>query len=174
MANLHDLTETVLQNVNSNPGTFSQLNTDATTNMLPVMNTIINSKSKSNSNSNTNLLDDGANSDPVDTSSNLPLNLQQLALNLPEALYKLSDYVDVTPDMLSTHSETFKYKVPTSDKLYTARRNPAFAFTSHNSQGRTLETACIDLASCVSIQSAYVMRSRLTSLKGLCILRPFA
>ncbi|KAJ6515714.1 hypothetical protein C8R45DRAFT_762177, partial [Mycena sanguinolenta] len=51
--------------------------------------------------------------------------------------------------------------------------NPAFAFTSHNSQGRTLGTACIDLASCVSIQSAYVMLSRLKSLKGLCILRPF-
>ncbi|KAJ6481023.1 hypothetical protein C8R45DRAFT_760952, partial [Mycena sanguinolenta] len=41
------------------------------------------------------------------------------------------------------------------------------------SQGRTLETACIDLVSCVSIQSTYVMLSRLKSLKGLCILRPF-
>ncbi|KAJ6487965.1 hypothetical protein C8R45DRAFT_768594, partial [Mycena sanguinolenta] len=51
--------------------------------------------------------------------------------------------------------------------------NPAYAFTSHNSQGRTLEKACIDLASCVSIQSAYVMLSRVKSLKGLCILRPF-
>ncbi|KAJ6512934.1 hypothetical protein C8R45DRAFT_772682, partial [Mycena sanguinolenta] len=46
-------------------------------------------------------------------------------------------------------------------------------FTSHNSQGRTLGYACIDLASCRSIQSAYVMLSRLRSLKGLCILRPF-
>ncbi|KAJ6460245.1 hypothetical protein C8R45DRAFT_756836, partial [Mycena sanguinolenta] len=43
----------------------------------------------------------------------------------------------------------------------------------HNSQGRTLEKVCIDLASCVSIQSAYVMLLRVKSLKGLCILRPF-
>ncbi|KAJ6510848.1 hypothetical protein C8R45DRAFT_769671, partial [Mycena sanguinolenta] len=46
-------------------------------------------------------------------------------------------------------------------------------FTSHNSQGQTLESACLDLASCVSIQSAYVMLSRIKSLKGLSILRPF-
>ncbi|TRM56484.1 hypothetical protein BD626DRAFT_357201, partial [Schizophyllum amplum] len=46
-------------------------------------------------------------------------------------------------------------------------------FTSHNSQGRSLHAACIDLASCRSIQSAYVMLSRVRSLKGLCILRPF-
>ncbi|KAJ6508574.1 hypothetical protein C8R45DRAFT_751956, partial [Mycena sanguinolenta] len=47
--------------------------------------------------------------------------------------------------------------------------NPAYAFTSHNSQGRTLEKSCLDLASCGSIQSAYVMLLRLKSLKGLCI-----
>ncbi|KAJ7602729.1 hypothetical protein FB45DRAFT_673102, partial [Roridomyces roridus] len=46
-------------------------------------------------------------------------------------------------------------------------------FTSHNAQGRTLEQSCIDLASCLSIQSAYVMLSRLRTLEGLCILRPF-
>ncbi|KAE9388261.1 hypothetical protein BT96DRAFT_836495 [Gymnopus androsaceus JB14] len=50
---------------------------------------------------------------------------------------------------------------------------PAFAFTSHNSQGRSLDVVCVDLASCRSIQSAYVMLSRVRSLKGLCILRPF-
>ncbi|KAJ7079348.1 hypothetical protein C8R44DRAFT_654172, partial [Mycena epipterygia] len=50
---------------------------------------------------------------------------------------------------------------------------PAFAFTSHNSQGRSLDCACLDLASCASIQSVYVMVSRLRSLKGLCISRPF-
>ncbi|THU86718.1 hypothetical protein K435DRAFT_611833, partial [Dendrothele bispora CBS 962.96] len=31
----------------------------------------------------------------------------------------------------------------------------------------------VDLTSCRSIQSAYVMLSRVRSLKGLCILRPF-
>ncbi|KAJ7898853.1 hypothetical protein B0H14DRAFT_2253489, partial [Mycena olivaceomarginata] len=33
--------------------------------------------------------------------------------------------------------------------------------------------ACIDLASCTTIQSAYVMLSRVKSLKGLVHLRPF-
>jgi hypothetical protein len=80
--------------------------------------------------------------------------------------------------LLSTHSESFLFKLPNANTRYTARRtqlplNPAFAFTSHNSQGRTLEQACIDLASCTTIQSAYVMLSRIKSLKGLCILRPF-
>ncbi|KAJ3881169.1 hypothetical protein F5051DRAFT_289927, partial [Lentinula edodes] len=47
-------------------------------------------------------------------------------------------------------------------------------FTSHNAQGRSMDVACIDFASCRSIQSAYVMLSRVRSLKGLCILRPFS
>ncbi|KAJ7156576.1 hypothetical protein C8R43DRAFT_819684, partial [Mycena crocata] len=50
---------------------------------------------------------------------------------------------------------------------------PAFAFTSHNAQGRSLDVCCIDLASCPTIQSAYVMLSWVQSLKGLCILRPY-
>ncbi|KIJ44903.1 hypothetical protein M422DRAFT_107638, partial [Sphaerobolus stellatus SS14] len=51
---------------------------------------------------------------------------------------------------------------------------PAFAYTAHNSQGRSLNTCCIDLASCVDLAMAYVMLSRLRSLDGLTILRPFA
>ncbi|KAJ6568520.1 hypothetical protein B0H19DRAFT_875301, partial [Mycena capillaripes] len=52
---------------------------------------------------------------------------------------------------------------------------PAYAFTSHNAQaqGRSLDVCCIDLASCPTIQSAYVMLSRVRSLSGLCILCPF-
>ncbi|KAJ6576134.1 hypothetical protein DFH09DRAFT_841010, partial [Mycena vulgaris] len=50
---------------------------------------------------------------------------------------------------------------------------PAFAFTSHNAQGRSLDVCCIDLASCPTVQSAYVMLSRVRRLKGLCILRPY-
>ena len=81
--------------------------------------------------------------------------------------------------LLKCATESFKFKLPNSDTTYSATRSqlpiiPAFAFTSHNAQGRSLDYACIDLASCRSIQSAYVMLSRLRSLKGLCILRPFA
>jgi hypothetical protein len=50
---------------------------------------------------------------------------------------------------------------------------PGFAYTAHNSQGCSLDAACIDLATCRSTAAAYVMLSRLRSLDGLCILRPF-
>ncbi|KAJ4498549.1 hypothetical protein C8R41DRAFT_757042, partial [Lentinula lateritia] len=46
-------------------------------------------------------------------------------------------------------------------------------FTLHNAQGCSMDVACIDFASCHSIQSAYVMLSCVHSLKGLCILWPF-
>lgn len=73
----------------------------------------------------------------------------------------------------------FCYHLPGLEKAYWATRSqlpiiPAFAFTSHNSQSRSLSTACIDLESCRSIASAYVMLSRLKSLDGLSILRPFS
>jgi hypothetical protein len=76
-------------------------------------------------------------------------------------------------------SSPIHYTLDGSGKLYNATRwqlplIPAFSFTSHNSQGRTLNKCCVDLASCTSIQSAYVMLSRVRSLSGLCILRPFA
>ena len=51
---------------------------------------------------------------------------------------------------------------------------PAFAYTAHNSQGRSLNAACLDLASCNSLAMAYVMLSRLRTLDGITILRPFA
>ncbi|KIJ56712.1 hypothetical protein M422DRAFT_85658, partial [Sphaerobolus stellatus SS14] len=46
--------------------------------------------------------------------------------------------------------------------------------TAHNSQGRSLNAGCIDFASCPNLAMAYVMLSRLRSLDGLTILRPFA
>ncbi|KAJ6453854.1 hypothetical protein DFH09DRAFT_963687, partial [Mycena vulgaris] len=54
-------------------------------------------------------------------------------------------------------------------KTYSATRSqlpliPAFG---------SLDVCCVDLASCPTMQSAYVMFSRVRSLKGLCILRPF-
>ncbi|KIJ26591.1 hypothetical protein M422DRAFT_125699, partial [Sphaerobolus stellatus SS14] len=51
---------------------------------------------------------------------------------------------------------------------------PGFAYTAHNSQGRSMNRACIDFTSCPDIACAYVMLSRLRSLSGLSILRPFS
>ncbi|KAJ8079938.1 hypothetical protein PM082_016763 [Marasmius tenuissimus] len=79
---------------------------------------------------------------------------------------------------LQPRKNRIEYHLPDSEEPYHATRwqlplIPAFAFTSHNAQGRSLDVCCIDLAGCQSIQSAYVMLSRVRSLKGLCILRPF-
>ncbi|ESK82059.1 atp-dependent dna helicase pif1 [Moniliophthora roreri MCA 2997] len=80
--------------------------------------------------------------------------------------------------ILKPISQFFKFKLPNYNREYSATRNqipliPAFACTSHNAQGCSMDVVCIDLASCRSIQSAYVMLSRVHSLKGLCILCPF-
>jgi len=50
---------------------------------------------------------------------------------------------------------------------------PAFAMTTHKAQGRTLPNAIIDIQSCRGTEAPYVMASRVTSLDGLLILRPF-
>ena len=51
---------------------------------------------------------------------------------------------------------------------------PAFAMTAHRSQGQTLTKVIVDLQSCRGSESPYVMLSRVTSLEGLLILRPFS
>ncbi|KAF5311241.1 hypothetical protein D9611_013019 [Ephemerocybe angulata] len=50
---------------------------------------------------------------------------------------------------------------------------PAYSYTDYKSQGRTLTRAIVDPASCTKIQGVYVMLSRVKSLAGLLILRPF-
>lgn len=51
---------------------------------------------------------------------------------------------------------------------------PAFAMTAYKAQGQTLSNAIVDLASCSGTESPYVMISRVKSLDGLLILRPFS
>ncbi|KAJ8580889.1 hypothetical protein M405DRAFT_698716, partial [Rhizopogon salebrosus TDB-379] len=46
--------------------------------------------------------------------------------------------------------------------------------TIHKSQGQTLERVIVDLESCSGTESPYVMISRVRSLQGLLIMRPFA
>ncbi|KAJ6544457.1 hypothetical protein B0H19DRAFT_956560 [Mycena capillaripes] len=45
--------------------------------------------------------------------------------------------------------------------------------TCYKAQGRTLESAVINLADCHGTEGPYVMISRVTSLEGLAILTPF-
>ncbi len=50
---------------------------------------------------------------------------------------------------------------------------PAYAYTDYKAQGRSLDNAIIDLQSALSIQGAYVMLSRVRTIEGVAILRPF-
>jgi hypothetical protein len=91
-----------------------------------------------------------------------------------EALPHLPDkhvaVLEDTVDMSFVH--------PHSNKKCTIKRSqvpivPAFAMTAHKAQGQTLSTAIVDLQSCRGTEAPYVMISRMTSLEGLFILRPF-
>ncbi|KAH9855861.1 hypothetical protein C2E23DRAFT_704920, partial [Lenzites betulinus] len=51
---------------------------------------------------------------------------------------------------------------------------PAYAYTDYKSQGKSLTKAIVDIESAKSLQGIYVMLSRVRSLEGLIILRPFS
>jgi len=81
--------------------------------------------------------------------------------------------------MLKPVTATFSFKLPNSTQLYHGTHYqipiiPGFAYTAHNSQGRSLNAACIDLAGYPTIACAYVMLSHICSLDGLSILHPFS
>ena len=50
---------------------------------------------------------------------------------------------------------------------------PAYVYTDYKSQGKSLASAVVDLESAQTLQGIYVMLSRVRSLSGLAILRPF-
>ena len=77
---------------------------------------------------------------------------------------------------LGRFSGRVEYKVPglsTTAARLQIPLIPAFAYTAHNSQGRSLNAACIDFTSCNELAMTYVMLSRIRSLEGITILRPF-
>lgn len=51
---------------------------------------------------------------------------------------------------------------------------PGFAMTAHKSQGMTLDCAIIDLEGCAGTESPYMMLSRVKTLEGVIVLRPFS
>ena len=90
----------------------------------------------------------------------------------PLPTLKLHEAVVLTDD------KPIQFVHPMSKKKCTIRRMqlpimPAFAMTAHKSQGLTLQRAFIDLESCKGSESPYVMISRVKSLEGLIIMRPF-
>ncbi len=67
---------------------------------------------------------------------------------------------------------------PYSSKKCTIKRtqlplSPVFAMTTHKAQGQTMKEAIVDIQSCRGTEAPCVMLSRVKSLTGLLILRPF-
>ncbi len=97
-----------------------------------------------------------------------------------------SDSVDCAPlphliehEIVALRETTsFSIRLPTTGKNVTIQRSqlpvfPAFAMTDYKAQGKTMPLVVVDLESCRSRQSAYVMLSRATSMESLLVLRPF-
>jgi hypothetical protein len=81
--------------------------------------------------------------------------------------------VAVLPD-----ATDMKFVHPYSHKVCTIKRTqlpvmPAFAMTAHKAQGQTMRRAIVDLECCRGTEAPYVMLSRIKTLDGLLILRPF-
>jgi len=93
--------------------------------------------------------------------------------------YNNSNNINPHRVTLATITGKAVFRLPGSPKKYYATRHqipviPGFAYTAHNSQGRSLNAGCIDLDSCNSIACAYVMLSCLRRTEGISILRlPF-
>ncbi len=93
-------------------------------------------------------------------------------------------YEDLEDDIVPVFPERKGFKVKMSvngvavsgDKFVSRSQLPivpAYAYTDYKSQGQSLTYAIVDLQSSKSLQGVYVMLSRVRSLRGLLILRPF-
>lgn len=89
---------------------------------------------------------------------------------LPNLQDKQAVVLQDTVDLTFTHPFSVKRCVIQRTQLPLL---PAFAITAHKSPGQTLEKAMVDLDSCRGSEAPYVMISRVKSLQGLLILRPF-
>lgn len=70
------------------------------------------------------------------------------------------------------------HAITTRGKKYAVTRHqlplvPCYSYTDYKSQGKTIQNVIIDLATCSSRESAYVLCSRAVTLQNLLILRPF-
>ena len=78
--------------------------------------------------------------------------------------------------LMETVTFTIQNPVTKANITITCKQLPilsAFAMTDYKSQGKTLARAILDIESCPSIYSLYVMLCRVKSLDSVLILRPF-
>ncbi len=93
-------------------------------------------------------------------------------------LHTEDDVVPIFP-VTSTFRWTFARKTQTTPAQFiTVRRTqlpllPAYVYTDYKGQGRSLDVAIVDPDSALTLQGVYVMLSRVRTMNGLAILRPF-
>jgi hypothetical protein len=85
---------------------------------------------------------------------------------------------DLPEDVVPVYPVGHLFSWNHNDKSKKVRREqipllPAYAYTDYKSQGRTLETAIVDLHSARSLQGVYVMLSRAKQLENIAVLRNF-
>ena len=85
---------------------------------------------------------------------------------------------DIVPIFPETTTFSWSQRIASGIEQHTVSRTqlpllPAYAYTDYKSQGRSLNAAVVDPSSAFSLQGVYVMLSRVRSLSGLAILRPF-
>ena len=85
---------------------------------------------------------------------------------------------DIVPIFPETSSFSWLRRTESGIDQHTVSRTqlpllPAYAYTDYKSQGRSLDAAIVDPSSASTLQGVYVMLSRLRSMSGLAILRPF-
>ena len=86
------------------------------------------------------------------------------------------------PDFVPIFPETARFEVqvmvngrPTAKRVLHRQLplHPAYAYTDYKSQEKSLNKAIVDIESAHSLQGVYVMLSRVRTLDGLLVLRPF-
>lgn len=94
---------------------------------------------------------------------------------------KVSD--DLEEDIVPVFPETVHFKCTFNEGERKTAKSisrqqlpliPAYAYTDYKSQGKSLTHAIVDIESAHSLQGIYVMLSRVRSLDGLLLLRPFS
>lgn len=84
--------------------------------------------------------------------------------------------LDIVPIFPSTSTHKFHSSFANRDVKFTREQLPllpVYVYTGYKSQGRSLDNVIVDIASTKRTEGMYVMLSRVRSLQGLAVLRPF-
>lgn len=105
-------------------------------------------------------------------------HLRSCVVHIPNSSSEAMPNLSANDLPILRDSRAMSFRHPHTGRSCTMQRAqvpivPAFTMTAHRAQGQTLPNVIVDLQSCTGMESPYVMISRVKSLAGLLILRPF-